>query len=112
MRTVLLALFFSGLLFMPHSLVHAQDEMEASDDEACIEQFDDRELGRAACQGEVHEGMTPEMVREAWGDPRSVRSDVVMGYIQAEEWAYGSFIDRKIVYFVERRVHDVLVMED
>lgn len=109
MRYLLVATL-AGLLWaapLPAPAV-ADDEDVAS----CVAAFDDHDLAEAACQGEVKPDMTPEMVREAWGDPQSIRTGIVYGYVHAEEWTYGSLVDRKMVYFVDRRVHDVLKMDE
>lgn len=54
-------------------------------------------LIRAACRGEVRVGMTPKLVREAWGSP-SEKNVTRTEYSRREQWVYGSLGDRRYVY--------------
>ena len=53
--------------------------------------------------GNIYVGMTPEMVREAWGDPKTINQTTTAN-AHSEQWVYGS---RSYVYLRNGKVYAI-----
>jgi polyhydroxyalkanoate synthesis regulator phasin len=98
---------FGSKAVMSTGVAHLESEIEklerrisAIKTPTCEERLGGGEKAGYACAGSVVTGMTKEMVKEAWGEPKDVNTTVTE-YSRREQWVYGSYqySNRRYVYF-------------